>query len=86
MSKIDDIRTYIRNAYGLSDEDVTNLIRMVSEIVAEQMPPDVATKEYVTAYVDGSIKQLRTSFERIDTMLENFNRDMERARRAVLDE
>lgn len=62
MSKADEIRTYIRNAYGLSDEDVTNVMRLVSEAVAEQMPkaapaapPDVATKDYVQAYVEGAL-------------------------------
>ncbi|MGB3328203.1 MAG: hypothetical protein WBA46_04560 [Thermomicrobiales bacterium] len=64
MARIDEIRMHIRNAYGLSDEDVNNLIRMVSEIVAAQMPaappaptvsPDVATKEYVQAYVAGAM-------------------------------
>lgn len=72
MSKIDDIRTLIRNSYGLSDEDVTNVIRLVSEVVAEQMPKpdpapavpdDVATKEYVQAYVAGAFHEFRSSID-----------------------
>jgi len=67
MSKLDDIRTMLKNAYGLSDEDVTSVVRMVSEIVADQMPTpapaapsaDMATKEFVAAYVDGAVNQLR---------------------------
>lgn len=99
MSKIEQLRATIKNAYGISDEDVTNILRMVSEIVAEQMPqpapaptipPNVATQEYVRAYVDGAIHQLRLSVagtvnDGMERMLATITDEMDKARTAMHD-